>query len=36
QAGAGVVVASQPQGELEEVDNKVAAMRRAIVKAEEI
>ena len=36
QAGAGVVVESQPQGELEEVDNKVAAMRRAIKKAEEI
>jgi anthranilate synthase component 1 len=36
QAGAGVVVESHPQGELEEVDNKVAAMRRAIAKAEEI
>jgi len=36
QAGAGVVVESKPQGELEEVDNKVAAMRRAIAKAEEI
>ncbi len=36
QAGAGVVVESSPQGELEEVDNKVAAMRRAIAKAEEI
>jgi len=36
QAGAGVVVESKPRGELEEVDNKVAAMRRAIKKAEEI
>ncbi|MCH2215115.1 MAG: anthranilate synthase component I family protein [Flavobacteriales bacterium] len=36
QAGAGVVVESSPQGELDEVDNKVAAMRRAIAKAEEI
>ena len=36
QAGAGVVVESQPKSELEEVNNKVAAMRRAIQKAEEI
>lgn len=36
QAGAGVVVESKPKGELDEVDNKVAAMRRAIKKAEEI
>ncbi len=36
QAGAGVVVGSSPQGELEEVDNKVAAMRSAIQKAENI
>ncbi|QTN39272.1 anthranilate synthase component I family protein [Cryomorphaceae bacterium] len=36
QAGAGVVVESIPQNELQEVDNKVAAMRKAIQKAEQI
>ncbi len=36
QAGAGVVVASTPDGELQEVDNKVAAMRMAIKQAEKI
>ncbi|MGD1848566.1 MAG: anthranilate synthase component I family protein [Salibacteraceae bacterium] len=33
QAGAGIVVASSPEGELQEVNNKVAALRRAIAKA---
>ncbi len=33
QAGAGIVVDSQPQKELEEVNNKVAALRKAIQKA---
>jgi anthranilate synthase component 1 len=36
QAGAGVVVESSPEGELDEVDNKVAAMRSAIAKAQDI
>ncbi|MEM7103262.1 MAG: anthranilate synthase component I family protein [Bacteroidota bacterium] len=36
QAGAGIVVASTPQGELEEVNNKVAAIRKAITNAETI
>lgn len=36
QAGAGVVVESTPEGELLEVENKVAAMRSAIQKAQEI
>jgi anthranilate synthase component I len=33
-AGAGVVVASKPENELQEVDNKLAALRKAIEKAE--
>ncbi|MFT7612302.1 MAG: anthranilate synthase component 1 [Parvicellaceae bacterium] len=36
QAGAGVVVKSNPKSELEEIDNKIGALRSAIVKAEEI
>lgn len=36
QAGAGVVIESTPDGELQEVNNKVAAMRSAIDKAEQI
>jgi anthranilate synthase component I len=36
QAGAGVVAKSVPQSELQEVNNKVAALRRAIKIAEEI
>ena len=36
QAGAGVVVGSTPQGERKEIDNKVAAIRRAITNAVEI
>lgn len=33
-AGAGVVAASKPENELNEVDNKLAALRKAIEKAE--
>ena len=33
QAGAGIVSESTPEGELKEVDNKVAAIRKAITKA---
>jgi anthranilate synthase component 1 len=36
QAGAGIVVGSTPQGERKEIDNKVAAIRRAIINAVEI
>ena len=36
QAGAGIVVDSSPEGELEEVNNKVAALRKAIKNAEQI
>ena len=36
QAGAGIVVGSSPQGERKEIDNKVAAIRRAIISAVEI
>lgn len=36
QAGAGIVVDSVPQKELEEVDNKLAALRKAIQRAEKI
>ncbi len=36
QAGAGIVIDSTPDGELQEVNNKVAAMRTAIQKAQEI
>jgi anthranilate synthase component 1 len=36
QAGAGIVVGSTPQGERNEIDNKVAAIRRAIINAVEI
>ena len=36
QAGAGIVVGSTPQGERKEIDNKVAAIRRAIISAIEI
>lgn len=36
QAGAGVVAASQPESELREVDNKLGALKKAIVFAEEI
>ena len=35
-AGAGVVAASVPENELQEVDNKLAALRKAIIKAETI
>jgi anthranilate synthase component 1 len=34
QAGAGIVADSTPEGELNEVDNKVAALRKAIEMAE--
>jgi anthranilate synthase component 1 len=36
QAGAGVVVNSKPESELEEVNNKLGALRRALQLAEEI
>ncbi|WP_417588934.1 anthranilate synthase component I family protein [Owenweeksia hongkongensis] len=36
QAGAGVVVSSQPESELKEVNNKVAALRQALANAEKI
>ncbi|MCC9167391.1 anthranilate synthase component I family protein [Pontibacter harenae] len=36
QAGAGVVAASDPQSELQEVDNKLMALRRALQTAQEI
>jgi anthranilate synthase component 1 len=36
QAGAGVVAASQPKSELEEVNNKLNALKQAIIKAEEM
>lgn len=36
QAGAGVVAASKPQSELEEVNNKLNALKQAIVQAENI
>jgi len=35
QAGAGIVVHSQPESELQEVQNKLAALRKAIALAEE-
>lgn len=36
QAGAGIVADSTPEGELQEVNNKVAALRKAITKAQEL
>jgi anthranilate synthase component 1 len=36
QAGAGIVAASKPQSELEEVNHKLGALKRAIVLAETI
>ncbi len=36
QAGAGVVVASNPESELQEVNNKLGALKKAIVEAEKI
>jgi anthranilate synthase component 1 len=36
QAGAGVVAASKPESELQEVNNKLGALKKAIVFAEEI
>lgn len=36
QAGAGVVIDSDPKSELEEVNNKLGALRKALIKAEEI
>jgi len=36
QAGAGIVAGSSPEGELQEVNNKVAALRKAIKKAENL
>ena len=36
QAGAGVVVSSKPENELNEIDNKVGALRMAIKKAADI
>jgi anthranilate synthase component 1 len=34
QAGAGIVVASKPESELEEVNNKLGALKKAIELAE--
>lgn len=36
QAGAGIVAASDPQSELQEVDNKLMALRKALTLAQEI
>jgi anthranilate synthase component 1 len=36
QAGAGIVAASDPEKELQEVNNKLAALKKAIVQAEKI
>jgi anthranilate synthase component I len=36
QAGAGVVAASKPESELQEVNNKLGALKKAIVFAEEV
>ncbi len=36
QAGAGIVSSSTPEGELQEVNNKIAAIRKAIKKANEL
>jgi anthranilate synthase component 1 len=36
QAGAGIVAASQPESELQEVNNKLGALKKAILFAEEI
>jgi anthranilate synthase component I len=36
QAGAGIVAASDPQSELQEVDNKLMALRKALLIAQEI
>jgi len=36
QAGAGVVVGSVPKSELQEVNNKIAAVRNAIEMAEQV
>ncbi len=36
QAGAGVVAASNPESELQEVNNKLGALKKAILKAQEI
>jgi len=36
QAGAGVVIDSTPEGELQEVNTKLAALRKALVDAESL
>ncbi len=36
QAGAGIVAASQPESELQEVNNKLGALKKAIDKAESL
>ena len=36
QAGAGIVAASNPESELQEVNNKLGALKKAILFAEEI
>lgn len=36
QAGAGVVVASNPESELQEVNNKLGALKKAIIEAEKL
>jgi anthranilate synthase component 1 len=36
QAGAGIVAASNPENELQEVNNKLGALKKAILLAEDI
>jgi anthranilate synthase component 1 len=36
QAGAGIVAASNPELELQEINNKLAALKKAIVLAENL
>ena len=36
QAGAGIVAASNPENELQEVNNKLGALKKAIEKAESL
>ena len=36
QAGAGIVIGSSEEGELQEVNNKLAALKKALILAENI
>jgi len=36
QAGAGIVIDSVPESELQEVNNKLGALKRALIEAEKI